>query len=82
MTTKSPSTPKARPSAHTHEKDLTVVLDNHSRVRWALKLSDAAAKSDMNALRKEVRTRKGAASFLREAGILTPTGRLSRRFGG
>jgi hypothetical protein len=61
----------------------TVVVDSQGSVRVALKLSDPAAKADVAALQREItRNRTQAAAFLREAGILTPSGKLSRRFGG
>lgn len=61
----------------------TVVLDTNGRVQVTLKISDPAARADLAALQREVtRSPQQAAAFLREAGILTPTGRLARRFGG
>lgn len=61
----------------------TVVLDTSGRVQVTLKISDPAARADLAALQREVtRSPQQAAAFLREAGILTPTGRLARRFGG
>jgi hypothetical protein len=72
----------ARPAAHAHEKGTTLVMDDQGRVRVALKLSDDAAKADVNALRKQLSNRKAAESFLQNVGILTRTGKLSRRFGG
>jgi hypothetical protein len=49
----------------------------------AVKLSDPAARHDVAALEKKITSsRQQATAFLREVGVLTPTGKLSRKFGG
>jgi len=81
MTKKSASR-NERAFAHAPAKSATVVLDEQGRVRVALKLSDDAAKADVDAFRKKLSNRKAAESFLRDVGIITASGKLSRRFGG
>ena len=49
----------------------------------SLKISDPSARQDVKALQARItRNPKLAAAFLRDAGILTPTGKLTKRFGG
>ena len=46
-------------------------------------LADPESAKDMEAFRRKISKSPAAAStFLKDVGILTPTGRLSRRFGG
>ena len=48
-----------------------------------VKLSDPAVRQEVDAMQREItKTRREALAFLHGAGIVTPTGRLSRKFGG
>lgn len=74
---------KDQPRGHSARETVTTVLRApDGEVRVGLKISDAEAKADLAALRKTVSTKHGARKFLREVGILTPKGKLTRRFGG
>lgn len=73
----------ARPHASDVNGGTTVVRGEDGRIRVSLKISDPAARRDLAALKKEVtRTPKQAAAFLRDVGITTASGKLSKRFGG
>lgn len=53
-----------------------------STARW-VRLSDPEMRPNIDALRERLRTDPDfAKSMLERAGIVTPTGRLSKRFGG
>jgi hypothetical protein len=73
---------QARASAAAERNRATVVLSSDNRVLATVKISDPAARRDLQALRRDIRNPNEAAALLREAGIATPQGRLSRRFGG
>jgi hypothetical protein len=54
-----------------------------SREAASLKISDPAARRDLAALQKSItRSPKEAGAFLRDAGLITPTGKLPKKFGG
>ena len=60
-----------------------VVRSVDARRLETIKLSDPAVRQDVADLQREITSsRRQALAFLHEAGIVTPTGRLSRKFGG
>lgn len=78
--TNSRQTVSARPRVAGEPREQSM---QRRRTTDAVRLSDPAAERDVQALVRDVtRSPTQAQAFLREAGILTPTGRLSRRFGG
>lgn len=71
-----------RPTAAT-QREQRIVRTEGARGTSVVKLSDPAARHDVAALeRKITSSRQQATAFLREAGLMTPTGRLTKRFGG
>jgi hypothetical protein len=49
----------------------------------SLRISDPAARRDLIALQKSItRSPKEAEAFLRDMGLITPTGKLAKKFGG
>lgn len=84
MTTSKSSRASSRPrAAGLVVRGSTVVRSSDGSFKLALKISDPDARKDVKALQdKLIRSPKQAEALLRETGIHTATGRLTKRFGG
>lgn len=81
-TNKPRKTASARPTAVEERRNSTAASSGRTS-NGAVRLSDPAARRDIDALVREVTSSPdNARAFLREAGFLTPGGRVPRRFGG
>lgn len=60
-----------------------VKRDSAGRIVETRSLADPESAKDLEAFRRKVnKSPETASAFLKDVGILTPTGRLSRRYGG
>lgn len=73
----------SRPTASKEESRAGTNTVRSGRDTVSLKISDPAARRDLAALQKSItRSPKEAGAFLRDAGLITPTGKLPKKFGG
>lgn len=73
----------SRPTASEEKSRNSSGSGDTARNTTSLKISDPAAQRDLAALQKSItRSPKDAEAFLREVGLITPTGRLAKKFGG
>lgn len=85
MTTSKSSKASSRPRAADPVvvRGSTVVRRSDGSFKLALKISDPDARKDVKALQDRlIRSPKQAEALLRETGLHTATGRLTKRFGG
>ena len=76
-------TESARPRAEERRAPGNRSVNERIRTADSVRLSDPSAREDVaNLVHNLTRTPKQARAFLIDAGLLTPTGRLPKRFGG
>lgn len=81
MTKQAPRRDSARPRAD--DRKVGRIAIARSKTADSVRLSDPIARKDVvNLVDSLTRTPKQARAFLVDAGLLTPTGRLPKRFGG